>query len=365
MSLPAIPAHLGEVTPRWLTDVLRFDGSLDDGGAVVAIHPRRIGEGVGIMGELHQVALTYEGPPGDAPASVVVKMPSPFEENRAQGVNLGMYEAEVRFYRELAPRTPAGLPTVHLSEIVSGTADFVIVMEDLSDLDFVDQATGMSPDQAHAAVRVLADLHAAWWGKVMTDELDWIPVSAGPRIEMVAELLPQVGQVFLDRFGPRLSPEAVAHAEWFIANVLPCYRTLAASAETTLIHSDYRVENILFGGDTDAVVIDWQGLARGPGTYDLAYLLSGSMKIDDRREHEQAIVATYHERLAGHGIDTTLDATWDGYRMGQSVGGLATSVFAGATLDLANERGFELIATMADRHFTAALDLESRALIEG
>ena len=360
-----IPSGLGGVTPRWLTSALRAGGSLGSEGAVVALHPRRIGEGVGIMGELHAVALTYEGPQGTAPDSVVVKLPSPFEENREQGVNLGMYEAEVRFYRELAPRTPTGLPAVHVSEIVSGTADFVIVMEDLGELDFVDQATGMSEAQGHAAVRALADLHAAWWGRVMTDELDWVPVTAGPRIEMVAELLPQVGQVFLDRFAGRLTDDAVTHAQWFIANVLPCYRTLAASAETTLIHSDYRVENVMFGGPTEAVVIDWQGLARGPGTYDLAYLLSGSMQIDDRREHERDIVATYHDRLTHHGIDVTADELWTGYRMGQSVGGLATTVFSGATLDLANERGFELIATMAERHFTAALDLESRALIEG
>ena len=86
---------------------------------------------------------------------------------------------------------------------------------------------------------------------------------------------------------------------------------------------------------------------------------------DARREHERAVVATYHDRLSSRGIDMTLDDVWNGYCMGQSVGGLATSVFTGATLDLANERGFELIATMAERHFTAALDLESRALIEG
>ena len=107
------------------------------------------------MGELHLTSLTFEGDPDGAPDSVVVKMPSPFEENRQQGINLGMYEAEVRFYRELAPRPPTGLPRVHMSEIVPGTADFVIVMEDLSHLTFVDQATGMSPDQAQAAVEAM------------------------------------------------------------------------------------------------------------------------------------------------------------------------------------------------------------------
>ena len=52
--------------------------------------------------------------------------------------------------------------------IVSGTADFVIVMEDLGRLELVDQAAGMSVDQAKAAARVLADIHAAWWDDVQT-----------------------------------------------------------------------------------------------------------------------------------------------------------------------------------------------------
>ena len=45
-----------------------------------------------------------------------------------------MFEVEVRFYNELAPAVEAGLPTIYYTEIVPGTVDFVIVMEDLSDL---------------------------------------------------------------------------------------------------------------------------------------------------------------------------------------------------------------------------------------
>ncbi len=365
MSNAVHPEAVGDITPQWLTRLLRSSGTIAPQASVESIGLRRIGEGIGIMGQLHLATLRYAGADDGAPGSVVVKMPSPFEDNREQGINLGMYEAEVRFYNELADQTAAGMPQVYFADIVSGTADFCIVMEDLSHLELVDQSRGMSAQQAAAAVRILADIHAAWWGKVDTAELEWVPMTAGPRIEMVAQMIPQIVPVFIERFAERLPPGGVEHAQWFSDHILDVYRGLAAAAPTTLIHSDYRVENLLFGdaASDEVVVIDWQGMARGPGAYDLAYLLSGSMEIDARRTHERELVETYGSRLASHGIDYDPDALWQHYRLGNTVGGIATSVFTGATLDLANDRGFELIATMASRHFTAALDLDAASLV--
>ncbi|GIS34559.1 MAG: hypothetical protein Ct9H90mP5_10080 [Acidimicrobiaceae bacterium] len=52
---------------------------------------------------------------------------------------------EVKFYDELGEATGTGLPDIHFASINSGTAEFVIVMEDLCNLTMVDQAAGMSP----------------------------------------------------------------------------------------------------------------------------------------------------------------------------------------------------------------------------
>lgn len=362
---PAIPDTLSDITPRWMTDVLRADGLLEADAKVVSLHPTRIGEGVGIMGELRVAELTYERSQADAPTSVVVKTPSPFEANREQGINLGMYEAEVRFYNELAPQIPTGIPAVHLATIVAGTAEFVVVMEDLSHLELVDQAAGMTPDQAAAATRVLADVHAAFWGRVDTPELDWVPAPLGARVEMVSQMLPQLLPIYLDRFADVLPAGGVDHIEWFAADSLAAYQALNASTAATLVHSDYRVENLLFGDPAadEVVVIDWQGLGRAPGTLDLAYLLSGSMQIEDRRAHERDLVRTYVERLASHGTEVDHDDVWHNYRIAQTTGGLAVSMVGGATLDLANERGKELLDVMSVRHVTAALDHDAAALV--
>jgi aminoglycoside/choline kinase family phosphotransferase len=365
MTTPPIPTTITDATAEWMTEVLRGSTAIPADTSVSSLSTHQIGQGVGLMGELYVATLEYVG--GEGPASVVVKLPSMVEANRQQGVALGMFEAECRFYSEMGDLTGAGLPEVHLSIIESGTADFVIVMEDLSHMEMVDQSTGMTLEQAQAAVRVLADVHAAWWGKVQTPELEWIPSLDGARIEMVNGLLPQLWPIFLGAFADRLPEGGAELGENWSNRYLELMGGLAARSPWTLLHQDFRVENMLFGdaSKNEVTVIDWQGLGRGPGCYDVAYILGGSMPIELRRENERDLVAAYHERLLANGVsDFSLEQAWDDYVYGHLLGGLATSVFAGGTLDLANERGFELIADMANRHFTAALDYGGFAILD-
>ncbi len=343
-----IPENIGEVSTSWLSDVM--------GDEVQDMDVTQIGQGVGIMGDIYRVGLT--GGTG-LPESVVVKLPSSFEENRAQGVALGMFEAEVRFYNELAHAVSVGLPQVYHADIQPGTAEFVIVMEDLSRLRMVEQSQGMSVEEARAAVRVLAHVHAAWWDKAQDPSLEWIPTMTGPRIEFVDQLLQQILPVFLEGFAKYLPDGGVEIYEKFAGNYLNINTVLAGRSPWTLVHQDYRVENLLFGppGSGEVVVLDWQGIGRGPGGYDLAYILGGSMSPGTRREHERELVESYHSQLRELGINGySADQLWDDYGHAQLMGGLATAMVVGGGMDLSNERGVELIATMASRHVAAAMD---------
>ena len=76
-----------------------------------------------------------------------------------------------------------------------------------------------------------------------------------------------------------------------------------------------------------------------------------------RRAHERELVTAYQAHLEDNGVEGySFERTWEDYGFAHLLGGLATSIFAGGTLDLSNERGFELITMMANRHVTAALD---------
>jgi aminoglycoside/choline kinase family phosphotransferase len=137
-------------------------------------------------------------------------------------------------------------------------------------------------------------------------------------------------------------------------------KVLASRSPWTLAHQDFRVENLLFGTADDqrpVMVLDWQGIGRGPGVYDLAYVLGGSMTETLRQRHESELVRTYHETLLSLDInDYSIEQCSADYALAHLMGGLATPILLGGAMDLNNERGVKLVATMASRHAQAALD---------
>jgi len=366
MPTPSIPANPASVTADWMTDVLRHAAVLPDSISVTEVSIEPLGAGVGVMGELARVRISYsEQAPLAAPASVIVKSPSPFEENRAQGVGLGMYEAEIRFMKEVDAATAVRTPKVFFCDIVTGTAEFVVVMEDLGHLTMGDQVAGVTVEQARDAVVTMADMHAGWWGKVQTPEMDWIPSVVHPRIEALAQMWPTLWAGFTAKFAYALpeggleAGEVISQHYWGAMNRL-------ADWPWTLLHQDYRVDNLFFDGENreqPVVVIDWQGIGRGSAVYDLCYFIGGSLTVEDRRAAERSLVESYHARLVERGItDYPLETLWHDYRFGHLTS-CSTAVLVGATFDLANERGKALVETLASRHFQAVVDLGSTEMV--
>jgi hypothetical protein len=365
MSSITIPANPAAVTAEWMSEVLHRSGALPAASSVSSIEVEPLGAGVGVMGELARIRMAYSGDQGAAPSSVIVKSPSPFEENRAQGVGLGMYEAEIRFMKELDAHTTVRTPRVFLADIVSGTAEFVVVMEDLGHLVMGDQVEGVSVAMARDAVLTMADLHAGWWGKVQTPDMEWVPSVVHARIEGLSQMWPTLWMGFMAKFADSL-PEGGAEAGELISTHFWQVMNKISEWPWTLLHQDYRVDNLFFDADNrdePVVVIDWQGIGRGPGIYDLCYFLGGSLTIEDRRAHEHELVEAYHARLVERGVtDYPLETLRHDYRFGHLTS-CSTAVLVGATFDLANERGLALVDTLASRHFQAVVDNASIELL--
>jgi hypothetical protein len=352
MTEVAIPTCITDITPAWVTAALGTAPA-----RVVDVRPERIGVGIGIMADEWRLALTYDQPSPGQPASVVVKLASSAEENRAVANERNLYDSEVRFYRELAAQTKTRVPRCFHARKAPDGADFVVLMEDLTGLAMVDQLNGLTLAQAEQAVTALADLHASWWGAVSVPELDWIPSVQHPRMKLMADMFPQLWPVFAQRFGTDLPDGGEALGEDVRDHYWPLMQELAQEP-WTLLHIDYRCENLMFHSDgSGIVVLDWQSIGRGPGAYDLAYLLGGSLAADLRAAHEEALVERYHRELVNGGVrDYPLDRLWPAYRLAHRLAGTATAVLIGAVTDLGNDRGVELVRTMSRRHFAAALD---------
>lgn len=359
MSNVKIPVDVTEVSPSWIEAALNAGGKVAV-GSVSGAELTQIGEGVGVMGEIYRANLTYSA--GSGPSTVVVKLPSRADANREQGVSLGMYEAEVNFYTKCADRTNAYVPNAYFAAIEPGTASFVIVMEDLGGLSMVSQIDGMSDAQAVAAIDTLASVHGSWWGRADDPAISWAPSTVHERIQAFAQMWPALWQMFQPNFGDRLSAEGLALGEWISTNYWRACEEFS-KAPWTMLHLDYRVDNLMFDNGRVAV-IDWQSLGRGPAAYDLAYLLGGSVTVDVRRQNEERWVRHYLDKLQAAGVDYSFDSFWRDYRLAHVIGGTSTSVLTGATFDLGNERGKQLIGAMSERHFAAAVDLKGRDLFD-
>ena len=98
-------------------------------------------------------------------------------------------------------------------------------------------------------------------------------------------------------------------AEWVLAfaPLLSTWSARAAEEPLTMVHSDYRIDNLLFQGD-QVTMIDWQTTMRAPAAMDLSCFISTSLGMDDRRNNEGVLIDRYLNRLTMQG--TFVDRSW-------------------------------------------------------
>ena len=133
----------------------------------------------------------------------------------------------------------------------------------------------------------------------------------------------------------------------------------------TLVHGDYRADNLFFGGpdgDGSAIAaVDWQVSSRGGGVFDLAYFLSGNVTPETRRASEKELLQLYVRTLAESGVaGFGFDDCFEAYRFGVLYC-LVYSVIVIGTLDPSNARGLAMFHTSFERVATAIADLDAAA----
>ena len=343
-----------ELTAQWLSEVL---GS----GAIEQIEIEPIGTGQ--MSESRRVRISYASAE-DArtrPASVVIKTASEDEASRSTGVGLGIYEREVRFYEELAPRIGGPLARCYAAMIDPLEGWFTIVLEDVTDARQGDQIAGCTVDEASLALRELARLHAPVFADPQVGAISWFSQES----PLGQALLTQLLAGFLERYGERVCAEHVEVCRRFVASSDGWMAD--RRPPMGLVHGDYRLDNLLFCSDAASngrplVAIDWQTVGWGPAMTDAAYFLGGSLTTDDRRAHEERLVHEYHEALAEAGVrGFGWEECWEGYRRASFLGIVMT--VAPAMLVERTDRGDEMFLVTLARYAEQVLDLDALALL--
>ncbi|KAA1193204.1 phosphotransferase [Pseudohalioglobus sediminis] len=341
-----------EITAEWFTRALHESGRLPE-GRVTDVDYTIIGTGK--MGDNARFQLCYEGLETEAPASVIVKFPAADETARMMAGAQGAYFNEVMFYRHLADKTSIRTPEIFANEISEDRMDFIIVMEDMAPAEPGSQLVGETLARTQVALKQAARLASAFYDDDSLKACDFVVKSTEPEGAKVGQdFLQQFWPTFLQRFGDSLDASAKQFGEHYVNNHVrfACHY----AGPKTLVHGDFRSENILFDGDM-ACTVDWQTISEHSPLTDLAYFMGGSVDTAQRRQWERDVVAEYRDELARLGVKLSLDDCWNQYRL-QSMHGLMITIL-GACFAAAGERSDRMFLTMAQRHFQHCLDLDA------
>jgi hypothetical protein len=348
-----------DLTPSWLTAALTSSRVLEGARVVKAtFHPI----GTGQMCDCVRLDLHYDRPT-DAPGTIVAKLPAADETSRATAKALRSYENEVRFYQELAPELPIRTPHAYYADIDVDSASFVLLLEDLAPARQGDQLRGCMPGQAQIALEELVKLHASHWGDVSLADIEWLHGDKATNNQFLMALLPGLWEGFRARYAAELSVDVI-QAGTALFSQIEAY-LLAEHGPSTVVHGDYRLDNLLFDpapGGVPVAVVDWQLCTDGPAMNDVAYFIGAGLAVGDRRTVEMDLVRSYHTSLAGAGVsDYAWDQCWQDYRRG-TWSGLIMAIAASMLVER-TARGDLMFLTMAERHSRHALDLDAAEAI--
>ena len=342
-------AHPNQVTPEWITQALQSSGLT---GVVTDLRWRSIGAGQ--VGDNARFELEVRG---DLPTSLVGKFPAEDATSRETGIQLQNYAREVFFYQELAPTVDVQTPQIYAIEFDAQTHDFVLLMQDLAPGVQISQMQECSVDQAALALEQLARLHGPRWGD---ETLRQYPLLQSAAPEADAPALYQTLQTgFIERYQAELSPGQRQIVQRF-GELQQAFGSFPA--EQTLIHIDYRLDNLIFDGPYPLTVLDWQSINLGCALSDVSYFMGTSLSSARRAQHEQFLLRHYLEVLQSYSVALSWDDCWRGYRW-HAGAGLAMSVIASMIVG-ETQRGNEMFMTMAQRSMSMCEDLQSFSLLQ-
>ena len=345
----SIPTSIDDVTAEWLAEAT--------GLPITAISATEIGAGLGVIGAVYRVTCTGDG----CPQSVVVKLQGLDEAAVFTGSILRMYIREVRFYDHMASRVPVRVPGALHTALDEETSSFVVVMEDMGSLRVVDQVVGMCLADAERAVDKLAAWHATFWGEGERLAEEGITVSLADPI--YPAILPMVFAEGWEKVTKEVgvSP-ALARAGEAWPGVFAQLLLDLAEAPTTMTHGDYRADNILFTGDDEVALLDFQLSGTASGTYDLAYFVTQSLEPEVASANEKALFDRYVAGLRAAGVsDTDLGRLWEDYRKA-ALFCLVYPIVAARGMDLGDTRQRALVECMNSRFERAVTDLQLEEL---
>ncbi len=309
--LEDVPANDRAVTAEWLTAVLCRSRL---GVEVIGVELGATSSGSSVRRQFsltyneagRRAALAEAGRRGGLPGSVVAKLSPTLVTRLGLGTSRAMVD-EWLAYTVLRPQLGPELeaPWGYHAAYDLRTYRHVTLMEDLvatRGASFCSPETPISRERAEDMLGVLAAIH----GKFYRD----------PRLDDEYTLLKPIWswwkrptELFrLDAYHER-AMRVAAHVmppqlQRRRADVWPAFQralALQQSLPRTLIHSDVHVGNWYVTRSGRMGLCDWQCIAKGHWSRDVAYAMSAALTIEHRRAWGRDLLALYLDRLHAAG----------------------------------------------------------------
>ena len=356
-----IPHTPEDITSEWLTDALR-SSSIITTSSVTSVDAGDTAAGHGFTGQIARLSVTYDSHGDGAPKSIIAKFPSYDPAIRAAVTDSAMsYEREIRCYENLLRHVDLSTPLLYHSAYDAESGDCILLLQDLAPARFGDNVGNPSREDIESAIRAIARFHADFWESPRLDYLDWLPGFAQDA-EMRQRAFREAQGPFLSTWSKFLQPTTIDIVERLGGSLARIRQQLSRSPRTVL-HGDYRLDNLAFVESGGPTVIDWQAPSIGRSVADIAYLIVYCIDLKERRDLESELLKLYHSVLVVHGVrGYDFESCLEDYRLSIAANMLRT-VRVGGTFDYSGERAQSLFRTILQRIETALSDHRVAELI--
>jgi hypothetical protein len=241
------------------------------------------------------------------------------------------------------------------ADIDPETQDFLLVLEDMGSAAAGDQLKGCDEALMLQGFEKAGQLHGRFWGE--TERYPWLRFQNNPEINQFRQdaiFRPGVGPT-IEQFGACFTGNLADVVTQIGEQFVPLFER-AMRGTQTIIHGDYRIDNMLLP-ETDQgveiVAVDWQNTTGGRGPHDIAYFSSQSCGPEMRGETEMRALKRYHEILVDEGVKQySFDECLEDFRYNLMIT-MITPIAVCGTLDAGNERGMELGKVMLERSLSS------------
>lgn len=222
--------------------------------------------------------------------------------------DLQLYSRENYFYESISAYVPVATPDFYGLVRDDELRVLGILLGDLR-VDAMTLNLNLAAEPVESSLAVidaLAKMHAAFWGKHLTDKFTDLKKNNDPLFQPAwGDFVQERIGTFLEKWAHMLTSEQTAFFKT-TSEEFPIVQNALSREPLTLIHGDVKSPNIFFERTAGNVVphfIDWQYIAYGKGVQDLVFLMIESFDKETVKKNYGLFKHYYYVKLLEYGVE--------------------------------------------------------------